>query len=229
MTDAKQLELFKGVEKEIKKVTKSKKKRSDSKIDDTEWKMLEFKRILNQRPPKSVLKKNPNYGNQYIPLQLIEIMLNCIFKSYEIVAAHPPAFAEGNIIFGINLIVVHPITGERLTYYGTSAVPVTPKGGQIGDVHYHLPAAKSYAIMNAAKHIGQIFRAESDDYTKVFESYFEKKQEKLDPAVERVIQFIDKAKNKTALTKLKKDVDKVKSKAANDAYDKKLKSFTNGK
>lgn len=223
-----QLDLFEQVENEVKKITSVRKKRKDSQRTDEEHKLLEFNRVLNQRPPNKLIKENPHFKSKYIPLQVVEIMLKAIFGSFQIEVAHTPVISEGNIIFGINLIITHPITKERLSYYGVSAVPVLPANGSIQDVHPHLPAAKSYAIMNASKHIGQLFRAEADDYTKVFDTYFEDKineKKKKDPLAHRLITLISNAKSKKTLENYRKDVEDLSDIEVSAAFEDKLKTF----
>lgn len=201
-----QIDIFGEIYKEIEEVTKKKvTTKKKTKAEQKEYDLLEFKRILNQNPPAKIIKVNPNYGNKFIPLQVIEIMLNAIFESFQITMDIPPMFIESNIVFFVNVIVKHPVTGEILTYAGTSAVPIKDKDGKLTDIHTNLPAGKSYAIMNAVKHAGPLFRAESDDYTKIFDSYFEKKQtEKEDPALDRMKKMIDSSGTREILGKLHK-------------------------
>ena len=224
----KQLDLFEQVENEVKKITTQRKKRKDSNRTDEEHKLLEFNRVLNQRPPTKLIKENPHFKSKYIPLQVVEIMLKAIFGSFQVSVAHTPVISEGNIIFGINLILIHPITKEKLSYYGVSAVPVLPANGSIQDVHPHLPAAKSYAIMNASKHIGQLFRAEADDYTKVFDTYFEDKmneKKKANPIVDRLLKMIAAAKSKKTLEKYRKDVEELGDIEVSAAFEDKFKNL----
>jgi hypothetical protein len=98
----------------------------------------------------------------YIPIEIIERMLSALFLSYSFKMNIPPIIEEGNIIFFMDVVVINPITNEKETFTGTSAVPIKPVHGQLRDIHPHIPAAKTYAIMNACKHIGRLFRAEND-------------------------------------------------------------------
>lgn len=197
----KQLEI--NFEEEVNNLIASEEKPSSLNISDKEWKLLEFKRKINQRPTENLIKTNQNYGNRYIPLQVIEIMLNAIFESVQYIVPFQPSFVEGNIIFTIIVRVKHPVTGDWLDYTGTSAVPIHTANGHIRDIHSNLPAGKSYAIMNAVKHIGQLFRAESDDYTRVLDSYFEDKQEEAkSPEEDRILRMIEAADTLEKLNKL---------------------------
>lgn len=205
-----QLEMdFNAIDKEIAKVKETK----DPNVGgtDIETRLLHHKAMLNQKPPKSFLKKNPFYGNDYIPLEILERMLNAIFDTYHPKFSFAPVVEEGNIMFFMDVVVTNPITKQIETYPGVSAVPIKPLNGTLRDIHPHIPAAKSFAIMNACKHIGRLFRAENDKATEIFNTYFEDKIEekvKISPEDDRIIRMINSAKNKTALGKLKKNVPK---------------------
>lgn len=157
--------------------------------------LLHFKSVLNKKPPKTFLKKNEFYGNLYMPLEVSERILSALFKSYSWNFSCPPVVEEGNIIFCVTLTVVNPITEEKETFIGTSAVPIKPVNGTTRDIHPHIPAAKSYAMMNACKHIGRLFRAENDNITKIFDTYFEDKMKEpeLSKEADRLIRLINKA------------------------------------
>ena len=66
---------YSAIEKEIKKKVKNRKKPKSSNLTDENFALLEFKRVLNQEPPSKLLKKYKQYGNKYIPLQVVEQML----------------------------------------------------------------------------------------------------------------------------------------------------------
>jgi len=222
-----QLELFKGVEKEIKKITKKRKKRFDSKAPDGEYELLEFKRIINQQPPEKFLQVNEHYKNKYIPLQILEMMLRAIYISYEVEMVKDPVITHENIFFFVNVIVKNPVTKDKEIFTGASAIPLMPKDGVITDLHPRIPAGVSFAIMNACKHIGRLFRADNDDVTKVFDSYFEKKKKvkKKNPLIEkkeelkkRLLEMIMVSTTVESLAKKEKDVKKLAMKEVTDAY-----------
>lgn len=223
-----QLELFDGIEKQITKITKKRKQRKDNKMPQAEYDLLEFKRVINQRPPKNFLRKNPNYGNDYIPLQILEMMLRSLYISYEPVITKLPMVVEGNIIFFVDVIVKNPVTKAKERFTGTSAVPIMPKNGRITDIHPHIPAGVSFAIMNACKHIGRLFRADNDDCTKIFDTYFQDKQKK-DPEAEakanmkaRLLVMIKVSKTVASLEKKKKRVEELNDAHVIEMHNKKL-------
>jgi hypothetical protein len=218
-----QLEMdFDAIDKEIAKFKET--KNPDVGGTDVETRLLHHKAMLNQKPPAKFLKKNPFYGNDYIPIEILERMLNAIFDTYHPEFAFAPTTEEGNILFYMNVVVTNPVTKQIERYPGVSAVPIKPLNGTLRDIHPHIPAAKSFAIMNACKHIGRLFRAENDKVTEIFDTYFEDKieeKQKLSPEDDRIIRMINGAKNKTALGKLKKNVPK----HLMDKYKEKLDSF----
>ena len=181
------------MEKEIKELTKRKKLPSRSKLSASEFLALDIKRILNQECPPSLLKKNKQYNNKYIPLEVVEQMLHAIFKHHEVVVPFMPQYVEGQMLWIVNVIVHHE-DGTKLTYSGNSCVPIIgPDKENMKYNHRNIPAGEGFAIMNAAKKIGRIFRAEHDDQSNVMAPYFEKKVEAVEsPEYDRVRRMIEK-------------------------------------
>ena len=170
-----QLELFEHSD-EIKRLTKRKSKPKSSKLSQKEYDLLDFKRIINQSPPKKLLKKNPEYGNMFIPYHVVKQMLLAIFDTYEIKVPFAPIYVEGQIIYHADIILTHPVLKTKLTYSGTATVPLIPASGDFKWNHRNIPGGKTFAILNASKEIGLLFMAEADDMTNIMKPYFEKKQ-----------------------------------------------------
>jgi hypothetical protein len=221
---------FSAIDKEIEKFKDVK----DADVGGTspDVMLLHHKALLNQKPPPNFLKTNEFYGNKYIPIEILERMLSSIFDTYHPRFSFAPIVEEGNIMFFMDVVVTNPITKQIETYPGVSAVPIKPMNGTMRDIHPHIPAAKSFAIMNACKHIGRLFRGENDKSTEIFNTYFEDKikgkedeAKVMSPEDERMVRMIDSAKNKTQLGKLKKNV----SKELLDYYEEKLKTFNKRK
>lgn len=179
--------------KEIEKLLKKKNQPKSSKKSVDEWDLLEFKRRLNQDPPQVILKKNPQYNNHYIPLHNVEIMLDILFATKEFVMSHKPDFVEGNTVFYMDVVVTHPVTLERLTYSGTSVVPIMPNTDNQREVHKRIPAGESFAILNACQKIGRVFRADNETFVSALDNYFTKKQdsEKESPEFDRLKRMIN--------------------------------------
>ena len=222
---------FPELEKEIKKLTKPKKKSKSSALTQKEFDLLEFKRILNQEPPKKLIKTNKEYGNKYIPLQIVEQMLLAIFESYSIEIPFAPTLMEGQVLTVVNLIVTHPITKEKLTYSGMSCVPLIAADNQnMKFNHRNIAGGKGFALLNASKDIAQIFRAEKDDHTDIMRDYFEKKQEApVDEAKEnlkkRLIKMIEASKTKDSLSKKFEKVKELDDSEVSAFYKTKLKTL----
>ena len=145
-----QLEIdFSVIDKDIAVIVEKPKKHAQHKPPTVEEDLKAFKAILNRKPTDAMLKTNSFYGNKYIPIEVIERMLSALYLSYNFEMVIPPTVEEGNIIFYINVILKHPITGSTETYTGVSAVPIKPINGTLRDIHPHIPAAKSFAIAQA--------------------------------------------------------------------------------
>lgn len=224
----KQLDLFEEIVAEVTVITKKKSKPRSSSLSKKDFDLLEYKRILNQEPPKKLLKTNKEFGNKYIPLQVIEQMLQAIFDAYEIVIPFAPVLIEGQVLTTVNLIVHHPVLKIPLTYSGTSCVPlIAADNQQMKWNHRNIPAGKGFAIMNASKEIGQIFRAEKDDYTDVMRDYFDEKQKVKDESPEvkakeelkkRLLEMIKASKTVESLIKKEQQILKLNDKEVDEAY-----------
>lgn len=218
---------FTEVDKEINTISTLEKKHSLNQDKD----LLKLKSVLNQKPPKSFIRRNDYYGNDYIPIQIIERALVAIFDTYEPIMRIPPIVHGSWIIFMMDIVVTNPITKLKETYSGVADIPLMPKSQIETDMHSHTPAGPSFALMNAAKHIGRLFRAENDDCTKIFDTYFEGKIESINssgivysknPATERMLLMIEKSIDLSALEKLKNNI----TEETQAAYINKLKQFT---
>ncbi len=186
--------------KEIEKVLKRKSTKSVA------TGLLEHKRVLAQDTPKSLIKKNSQFVNKYIPLEHVEFMLNCLFTHHEVVIPFAPTYLEGQVLWVVNLIVHHPVTGEKLTYSGNACVPLISADKENHKYnHRNVPAGESFAIMNASKKIGNIFNPERDNHVDVMKDYFEKKKNDSDKdsvEVDRMKKVIDACKDLDSLENL---------------------------
>lgn len=198
----KQLEIdFSELEKEVLELIKPKKAVRQTKA----VRLLELKRILNLSPTKKLIAVNPQYGNKYIPYQVMKIMLNAIFESYQIVMRFPSKTIGNNEVFYMDIIVKNPITGDLQTYSGTSSVAIADKGKEHLN-HQNIPAGKTFSVLNAAKEIGNIFNAEPDSHISALASYFEDKIKKMTPEVDRMLKMINNCQTISSLQKLENNV-----------------------
>lgn len=122
--------------------------------------------LLNQQPPKQWLKKHPfASGVTYLPIDKVEYLLTSIFMDWW------PEVVEIKLIANsINCVVrLHyrnPITQEWQQVDGVGACPLQVNAGEkasdfdkikVDAVMKASPAAKSYAIKDAAECLGRIF------------------------------------------------------------------------
>lgn len=134
--------------------------------------------LVNQDPPASWIKKHPfvkvevDIGGQkhkeplpYIPIQRIELLLTAIFQEWkaEVISCGQ---LFNSVYTHVRLHYRSPIDGSWKFHDGLGAVGVqTDKGEQASNLNAikqdavmkALPASKSYAIKDAADHIGKLF------------------------------------------------------------------------
>lgn len=135
----------------------------------------QFKSLLNQPPHASWLKKHPmakaknaqgqTVPSEYMPIDKVEFMLDRIFQEWKIeVLAVSVLFQSIGVT--VRLHYLNPVTGEWSFHDGVGAKSVQVNSGasaadlgQIKDaaVQMALPSAKSYAIKDAAEHLGSLF------------------------------------------------------------------------
>jgi len=135
-------------------------------------KLIEFQKIdqflefINQEPPDAWLEDHPMAkGVKYLPIGMVELLLTKIFQQWRVEIRREGQLLN-SIYCTVRLHYKHPVTGEWDWQDGTAAVPAkTDKGSKASDmsaikseaVMTGLPAAKSFAIKDAADEIGKIF------------------------------------------------------------------------
>ncbi len=147
-------------------------KRSLPEIQDLQSDSLEafkhdqLKQITNHEPKKEWLKKHPMAkGVVYLPIDKIEFLMDRIFQQWKVeVIDYKQLF--NSVSCHIRLHYLDPIKGEWKYHDGLGAVGVqTDKGKGPSSLDHikqdavmkGLPAAKSYAIKDAADHLGKLF------------------------------------------------------------------------
>ena len=126
----------------------------------------EFLEFINQAPPKQWIKEHPfAKGINYIPIDKVELMLDKIFQTWTVEILDTGQLLNA-IYVNVRLHYIHPITKNKMFQDGTGAVAIqVDKGKNASDlgaiksnaIMLALPAAKSFAIKDAAEHIGSIF------------------------------------------------------------------------
>jgi hypothetical protein len=124
-----------------------------------------FNHLLNNDVPKQWIKKHPFAKNDYLPIDKVEYLLTKIFLTWK-VEVLSVAQLFNSVAVTIRLHYKNPTNGEMAYHDGVGAVGIqTNKGSSASDlssikgdaVMKALPAAKSYAIKDAAEHLGKLF------------------------------------------------------------------------
>lgn len=138
--------------------------------DDVELEKLvkrdQFLQVVNTEPPKAWIKDHPfAKGVKYMPIERVELLLTRIFQEWRVEVKREGQIAN-SIYVTVKLHYKDPIDGLWRWQDGTGAAPIkTRKGADASDmaailndaVMTGLPAAKSYAIKDAAENIGRLF------------------------------------------------------------------------
>jgi hypothetical protein len=122
--------------------------------------------LLSQQPKKEWIEEHPMAaGVKYLPISVIEYLLTSIFIKWRVEVINTQVIANA-VQVTIRLHVQDPISGEWDWQDGIGAAPIqTRKGAAATDFSQVLtdavvkaaPAAKSYAIKDAAECFGRIF------------------------------------------------------------------------
>jgi hypothetical protein len=125
-----------------------------------------FLRVVNQNPPSEFVKDHPLVkGVKYIPIDKIELMLTKIFQEWHIEILSVQQLLN-SLAVTVRLHYTHPLTGEKLFQDGVGAVQIQVDKGENASnlsaikpdaIMKGLPSAKSFAIKDAAEHIGVVF------------------------------------------------------------------------
>jgi hypothetical protein len=170
------------------------------------FKQDQFNLILNQQPKQEWVKQNRYANNSnYIPIGIIETLLQKIFKSYRV-----EVLREGQMFNAvyctIRLHYYSYVTNEWEFHDGVGAVQLqTKEGASPADlqninnnaVMMALPMAKSYAIKDAVEHLGKLFGRDlnrKDENTMAFTTNLTKNINEVKEH-QRIKDFIDAAKS----------------------------------
>lgn len=125
-----------------------------------------FKELLNQQPNKAWVKDHPIAKNvKYLPIDKVETMLDMIFQQWKIEIKSVNQLAQ-SICAVVRLHYLNPITNEWSYHDGVGATPLkTDKGASAAElgaikndaVATGAPSAVSFAIKDAAEHLGKLF------------------------------------------------------------------------
>lgn len=206
------------------------------------WKADQFKFILNQKPQKKWIKDNPNttqkktlpdgtikeVPGEYIGIGTHEFLLDYIFKEWRVEIKSITTIFH-SVAVEIRLHYKNPTTGEWSFHDGIGASKCQSDKGQpfsadtikASAVQMALPAAKSYAIKDAAEHLGEIFgrnlnRADAPVYKVTVPNQTPEQPDSDVKATQRLHKLISAAKSRKDLQGLAKDL---KTQEDRDYYD----------
>ena len=123
-----------------------------------------YKLLLEKDVPQQWIKTHPLYKMEYLPIDKVELLLDRLFKSWEVEVKDYRVVAN-SICVHITLKVVD-FNGNERRIDGLGAAPLQTKSGAspvdqsallTDAVMKALPSAKSFAIKDAAEHLGVIF------------------------------------------------------------------------
>lgn len=122
--------------------------------------------LLNKQPTKAWIKQHPfNRDVDYLPIDKVEALLDVIFQDWQVEIKSVSQLAQ-SVCAVVRLHYRNPVTGEWMFHDGVGATPLrTDKGFSAADMAHiksdavatGAPAAVSFAIKDAADHIGKIF------------------------------------------------------------------------
>lgn len=135
---------------------------------DIDWagKQNDLNRLLSQPPAESWKKEHPFIkGLKYLPIERVEWLLTSVFLRWWVEVKSVQVVAN-SVVVCVRVFAIDPITLETLQQDGVGAVDIqTKKDAPATDFNQILPfavmkavpAAKSYAVKDAAELWGKIF------------------------------------------------------------------------
>ena len=136
-----------------------------SKVEEA-FKNDQFNALMNAEPRKEWVKQNKYAGNSnYIPVGIVETLLQKVFKTFTVEVIREGVMFNA-VYVTVRIHLKHPVTSEMFFVDGVGAAELQTKSGASaadlsainkGAVMMALPMAKSYAIKDAAEHLGKLF------------------------------------------------------------------------
>jgi hypothetical protein len=122
--------------------------------------------LLNQQPPENWLKVNPMVPKlKYLPIERVEYLLTRLFFQWKVEVKHVQLIGN-SVCCEVRLHYFNPVLDCWEWQDGVGASPLQTDSGKgaiefnylkSGSVMMAAPAAKSYAVKDAAEQIGAIF------------------------------------------------------------------------
>lgn len=151
---------------------------------------IQMTKNFNVSPPKEWVSKHKLTKNDYIPISVIEQLLDLFFPLWEIEVVNYNVILN-SITVHIRLKVKYP-DGSIRVVDGLGAAPIQQESGsEINDtssvkktaIQISLPIAKSFALKDAADHLGKIF---GRDLSREFQLNLTEKMEKITNTIEQL-------------------------------------------
>lgn len=134
-----------------------------------------LKALLNNPPSEKWIKKHPiakvkndegkETAAKYLPIDKVELMLDMIFQKWKVEVLDVKLILN-SVVVTIRLHYLDPTNNEWMFHDGVGAKSIQmDAGANLGDitkvkdagVMMAVPSAKSYAIKDAAEHLGELF------------------------------------------------------------------------
>lgn len=193
------------------------------------FKTDQFNLLMNQAPdPKWILENKFAGNSKYIPIGVIETLLQRVFKEFRVEVLREGTMFNA-VYVAVRLHYLHPVTGEWGYHDGLGSCQIQTKSGASpadlqninnNAVMMALPMAKSYAIKDCTDHFGKLWGRDlnrkdtmgfgvdkSLDQDAMYEEItllFEEKKELIPSAEFKNIERIIDNKEKTSYAKILK-------------------------
>jgi hypothetical protein len=129
-------------------------------------KISEYLIVVNSAPPASIIRDHPMArGVKYIPIEHIENLMTKVFQQWRVEILDSKQILN-SICVTVRLHYVDVVTGEWTFQDGIGATAIQVEKGQDASnlaaiksnaIMLGMPAAVSFAIKDAAEHIGKLF------------------------------------------------------------------------
>jgi len=133
---------------------------------ESTFKTDQFNLLMNQQPePKWVLENKYAGNSKYIPIGILETLLQRIFKEFKVEVMREGTMFN-SVYVTIRLHYLHPISNQWSYHDGVGSAQIQTKAGaspaDLSSINNNavmmaLPMAKSYAIKDACDHFGKLF------------------------------------------------------------------------
>lgn len=186
----------------------------------------QFLTVVNNDPPVSVVKEHPfAKGVKYLPIEYVENLLTTIFQDWYVEIIDSGQLLNA-VFVNVRLHYRHPVLKEWRHQDGTGAMDVQTESGKSASdlaairsnaVMKALPAAKSYAIKDAAEHIGKLFgrdlnRKDAPDFEPIYQRESERQYVKERQAAFAEAKTLDELRDAWVQTEPKTIPELVKAK-----------------